>query len=503
MSKRQFGLIYISSYQARLFIVDLKKLAIIEQLSSAQFVQGGKKFEVYENELPRLTDALIGFKRKIAEYGIDNYKVYGNRQLLDKISARYLADQIKVRTGLEIEWLNGAQIAYYKIIAGMALPQFSELADDEFTYLLSMGSAMLNLTLFKGQHYLSTWNFALGPEEIEEMGAMTRDTPSDPIDIIGDYISRKLVSFKTIEKPTGKARIIIQHVSGRGEQSLRPQEKARVIDLKQFAGVYDDFREAPDQYLIEKYELDTDSLARMKPTIVLINQLVKIIKPHMMTLTQSSAITGLMIQEAARLKYRPDEYSTIVLTATKNIARRYESGGKHSNLSNKFALHIFDRLAHAGMVDRRDRQLLEIAARLHDIGNFVNFHNHYEHAAYIVGANQIIGLSDRENEMLLSILKHQDITNLNADEREYRHLDPALQVRVAKLAAILRLANSLDASRKQKISKIVVSIKDEQMLITVTSKRDLTLERWVFEKNVNLAEAVFGMKIAMKQKRGK
>ncbi|MDA3795968.1 exopolyphosphatase, partial [Lactobacillus delbrueckii] len=104
MSKRQFGLIYISSYQARLFIVDLKKLAIIEQLSSVQFVQGGKKFEVYENELPRLTDALIGFKRKIAEYGIDNYKVYGNRQLLDKISARYLADQIKVRTGLEIEW---------------------------------------------------------------------------------------------------------------------------------------------------------------------------------------------------------------------------------------------------------------------------------------------------------------------------------------------------------------------------------------------------------------
>lgn len=244
MSKRQFGLIYISSYQARLFIVDLKKLAIIEQLSSVQFVQGGKKFEVYENELPRLTDALIGFKRKIAEYGIDNYKVYGNRQLLDKISARYLADQIKVRTGLEIEWLNGAQIAYYKIIAGMALPQFSELADDEFTYLLSMGSAILNLTLFKGQHYLSTWNFALGPEEIEEMAAMTRDTPSDPIDIIGDYISRKLVSFKTIEKPTGKARIIIQHVFGRGEQSLRPQEKARVIDLKQFAGVYSDFREA-------------------------------------------------------------------------------------------------------------------------------------------------------------------------------------------------------------------------------------------------------------------
>lgn len=50
---------------------------------------------------------------------------------------------------------------------------------------------------------------------------------------------------------------------------------------------------------MEKYELDTDSLARMKPTIVLINQLVKIIKPHTMTLTQSSAITGLMIQEAA------------------------------------------------------------------------------------------------------------------------------------------------------------------------------------------------------------
>lgn len=503
MSKRQFGLIYISSYQARLFIVDLKKMTILEQLNSAQFVQGGKKFEVYENELPRLTDALIGFKRKLAEYGIDNCKVYGNRQLLDKISARYLSDQIKIRTGLDVEWLNGAQIAYYKIIAGMALPQFSELTPDESTYLLSTGSAMLNLTLFKGQNYVSTWDFALGPEEIEEMSAMTRDTPIDPIDIISDYISRKLVSFKTIEKPTGKSRLIIQHVSSQGEQSLKPHERAQVIEQETFAKVYNDFKEAPDQYLMEKYNLTVDSLARMKPTIVLVNQLNKVIKPEKITLTESSAITGLMLQEAARLKYRPDEYSTIVLTATKNIARRYESGGKHSNLSNKFALHIFDRLAHAGMVDKRDRQLLEIAARLHDIGNFINFHNHYEHAAYIIDANQIIGLSDRENAMLISILKHQDITNLNDEEQGYRSLDPAVQVRVAKLAAILRLANSLDASRKQKISKIVVSIKDDQMLITVTSKSDLTLERWVFEKNVPLAQAVFGMKIAMKQKRGK
>ena len=503
MSKRQFGLIYISSYQARLFIVDLKKMTILEQLNSAQFVQGGKKFEVYENELPRLTDALIGFKRKLAEYGIDNCKVYGNRQLLDKISARYLSDQIKIRTGLDVEWLNGAQIAYYKIIAGMALPQFSELTPDESTYLLSTGSAMLNLTLFKGQNYVSTWDFALGPEEIEELSAMTRETPIDPIDIISDYISRKLVSFKTIEKPTGKSRLIIQHVSSQGEQSLKPHERAQVIEQETFAKVYNDFKEAPDQYLMEKYNLTVDSLARMKPTIVLVNQLNKVIKPEKITLTESSAITGLMLQEAARLKYRPDEYSTIVLTATKNIARRYESGGKHSNLSNKFALHIFDRLAHAGMVDKRDRQLLEIAARLHDIGNFINFHNHYEHAAYIIDANQIIGLSDRENAMLISILKHQDITNLNDEEQGYRSLDPAVQVRVAKLAAILRLANSLDASRKQKISKIVVSIKDDQMLITVTSKSDLTLERWVFEKNVPLAQAVFGMKIAMKQKRGK
>lgn len=503
MSKRQFGLIYISSYQARLFIVDLKKLTILEQLNSVQFVQSGKKFEVYENELPRLTDALIGFKRKIAEYGITNYKVYGNRQLLDRISARYLSDQIKIRTGLEVEWLNGAQIAYYKIIAGMALPQFSELEENESTYLLSMGSAMLNLTLFRGQNYVSTWNFALGPEEIEEISALTRDTPSDPLDLISDYISRKLVSFKTINKPEGPARIIIQHVSSTGEQTLHPKERASKLDLKKFAVMYDDFREAPDQMLMEKYNLDENGLARMKPAMVLVNQLIKLIKPSQMTLTQSSAITGLMIQEAARMKYRPDEYSTIVLTATKNIAQRYNSGGKHSHLVTEFALHIFDRLVHANLVNKEDRQLLEIAARLHDIGNFINFHNHYQNSAYIIGANQIIGLSDRQNEMLISILMHQDNRSLNVDEYEYRRVDPAIQVRVAKLAAILRLANSLDASRKQKINQIVVSVKDDRMQITAKSKHDLTLERWEFKKNVGLAEAVFGMKIIFKQKRGK
>ena len=53
---------------------------------------------------------------------------------------------------------------------------------------------------------------------------------------------------------------------------------------------------------------------------------------------------------------------------------------------------------------------------------------------------------------------------------------------VAKLAAILRLADALDVSRKQKITGCRTVMKENQFRVIVTSREDLSLERWTFEK---------------------
>lgn len=119
MRNKLFGLIYMSSYKIQLNIVNLKDLTIIEKIDSPSFAQADSKSEVFENDMEKICIAIDGFKQKLKEYRIEDFKFYANQQLIDDLSASYIADQIKVRTGLQVEWLSGSQIVYAKVLSGI------------------------------------------------------------------------------------------------------------------------------------------------------------------------------------------------------------------------------------------------------------------------------------------------------------------------------------------------------------------------------------------------
>ena len=72
---------------------------------------------------------------------------------------------------------------------------------------------------------------------------------------------------------------------------------------------------------------------------------------------------------------------------------------------------------------------------------------------------------------------------------------------VAKLTAILRLANSLDRSHKQKLKGLKAALKDNQLLLTVDTQEDITLERGFFEANSDFFKEVFSVEPVLKQRK--
>ena len=59
-------------------------------------------------------------------------------------------------------------------------------------------------------------------------------------------------------------------------------------------------------------------------------------------------------------------------------------------------------------------------------------------------------------------------------------------MKVAKLASILRLADVLDKSHRQKISDMKFSFKDYVLTMTVDTLNDITLEAGVFKTKTEL-----------------
>ena len=150
-ANKLYGIIYMSPLKLKLNIIDLKTQEIIETASSAVFVQEKHKSSIYRHELKKIVAALDGFLQLLKDYHIADYDFWANQQLVDDVSARYLSDQIYVRTKLRVKWLNTSQITYYKTIATMECSKrFEDLSKDTI-YLMNIGSATITLSKFSHQ----------------------------------------------------------------------------------------------------------------------------------------------------------------------------------------------------------------------------------------------------------------------------------------------------------------------------------------------------------------
>ena len=94
---------------------------------------------------------------------------------------------------------------------------------------------------------------------------------------------------------------------------------------------------------------------------------------------------------------------------------------------------------------------------------------------------------------------HSDeIPNLSHDN--YSMLSSRDQIIVSKLAVILRIAEAMDISHKQKIEKVEIRKHGKELEFVLWSKEDILLEEWSFNSNSNFFEEVMGNKPVIKHK---
>ena len=118
-----------------------------------------------------------------------------------------------------------------------------------------------------------------------------------------------------------------------------------------------------------------------------------------------------------------------------------------------------------------------MAALLHDVGIYVSLRSHHKHTQYILAASQIFGLSDEETGMVANIARYHRGALPQKTHLPYVALDREDRITVDKLAAILRIANALDAEHVQKVRGLRLVRRDTTWMMELDSSGDLTMER--------------------------
>ena len=126
----------------------------------------------------------------------------------------------------------------------------------------------------------------------------------------------------------------------------------------------------------------------------------------------------------------------------------------------------------------RERLLLQVAALLHDIGMYVSLRAHHKHSQYLLAASQIFGLSDDETAIVANIARYHRRGLPQNSHLPYIALDRADRLIVNKLAAILRLANALDAEHAAEgQGRAPDRARRRPGCSSSTARGDLTMER--------------------------
>ena len=81
----------------------------------------------------------------------------------------------------------------------------------------------------------------------------------------------------------------------------------------------------------------------------------------------------------------------------------------------------------------------------------------------------------------------------------YMALDRESRVVVNKLAALLRLANALDADHLQKVKDLKIRFEDGVFVIELEGAGDLTIERLVAQGRSDLLTDVFGRRVSLQE----
>ena len=151
---------------------------------------------------------------------------------------------------------------------------------------------------------------------------------------------------------------------------------------------------------------------------------------------------------------------------------------------------------------KRERLYLRLAAILHDCGKYISLVNTGEASFQIIMSTEIIGLSHQEREIVANVVRFNHSRFVYDVQRVgTQSLDRDAFLTVAKLTAILRLATGLDRSHRQKLKGLKASCRDSQLVITVDTQEDITLEKGFVKGNGEFFKEVFSVEPVLKQRK--
>jgi exopolyphosphatase/guanosine-5'-triphosphate,3'-diphosphate pyrophosphatase len=219
---------------------------------------------------------------------------------------------------------------------------------------------------------------------------------------------------------------------------------------------------------------------------ILIDTIVRRLDADELTLCDLSLREGVVLDYIARHRKQiaqADRYPDVRRRSVVELAERCSYWPEHAQQIARLSTALFDqtRVVH-GLTDR-EREWLEYAAILHDIGTHISYESHHKHSQYLIRHGDLRGFEPDEIETIGLVARYHRRATPKKGHAVLRGFSRKGRRTVRTLAAILRLAESLDRSHAQTISGVELHDRGEDALLQLRTKSDAELELWAAHRH--------------------
>ncbi|MCH2211772.1 MAG: exopolyphosphatase [Fuerstiella sp.] len=481
--------------------------------SIEQLVQGISlgKDTFTEGEIRRETqqqcvDVLMTYRRKLEEYQCTNpqhIRVVATSAVREAQNRMAFLDRIYTATRFNVEPIDDAEIARVTYLSMRPILQSHPDLRDATTMLMEVGGGNTDVLLLQGNNILHSQSWRLGALRLQEMLKTYKTSQTQSIAIMTGQIERVLEQMNEIVPKDRPVELMalggdVRFAARELQRDLNESPILR-LPLRELARLTREMRNLTIDQIVLKYHVELSQAETLVPALMTNVLAAQMLGVKDILVTQFNLRDALLNSLLSSSEWT-EEFCEQVIHSAREFARRFHVDLTHSEHVAQLSRQLFRGLQGIHQLDLRCETILYTAALLHETGLYVSQNAYHKHSYYLISHGELFGLSDLDQQLVALVSRYHRRALPKPSHEAYARLSRNSRVTISRLAAMLRLAVSLDHGRGQRINDIECQPERQRLVISAqASFGDLSLEQQALRQESGLFRDVFGMSVLLRR----
>ena len=442
--------------------------------------------------------ALSGFKGQMDELGVKHYRGVATSAVRESKNGREFVKRIASETGLKIEVISGSEEAR---LVHTAVTRVVALGNRRWL-LVDLGGGSVEVSLVDQQGCYWSESHTMGSvrllEELTEAGS----DPGRFRRLLAEYISVLKVPGMSDGQQlagyiaTGGNIEALAKVAGFSDETGVTQ-----LPVETLRAVIEQLARLSYRQRVEDLGLRDDRADVILPAAMVYERLAELSGASEITVPRVGIKEGVLfdlVDSLVRTRDHEDRQEREVLASATIVGRKYLFDEAHAHHVAGLAVLLFDQLRSLHGLAIEDRKILQAAALLHDMGQFVSFKGHHKHSLYLICNTELPNFGDREMLLVANVARYHRKAHPQDHHHFFTILDEGERSRVTRLAALLRVADALDREHRQRVTGVTAKVTDDEVALWLDGTAGALLEGFTVQKKANLFQQTFDRTVSLR-----